>query len=514
MSSSSSEANLYTDEVKFAKLLVHPDKAVRDDTLLSLQRYLQSVTSFEAFSMLKLWKALYYCLWLADKVPIQQELIGRIASLTTVFPSVDVSVLFLQQFFRILFREWSSLDQYRVEKFYSLIRSMLNKILAMIVDSRFSTDLMDRLLQLLYCEALVKRPNGIRFHIADIFIEELYKATEEGGAIRTTAFVALLQPFLRIVSNVTEQGVFSDRIYKQVFTKFLVEYSIESYHKRKSSLDNKYAAASQELAPQELSHRVFPRVQSKHLQKIVFDLASSEGTAESCRKKLYSLHKQLSATTGCDFVAEDYDVQTLEKEEEVLDRITVDCKACDKDGKVDDNDDDAAALPTSSSSAKVARKSKKLKRSVDANDDSAKTITAVTSTDSVTPKIDKVIDEPSSQRPNKRIAEPLEQGLVTKKAHAVAATKADTIEGSTGRGNSSVVQQPSKEIVPDREAAFIASKVFAGRREGYKFQKVGAIHPLQSLLYHHHHHHHRRHHHEKASSSLSSSSSIIINHHA
>jgi len=483
MSSSSSEANLYTDEVKFAKLLVHPDKAVRDDTLLSLQRYLQSVTSFEAFSMLKLWKALYYCLWLADKVPIQQELIGRIASLTTVFPSVDVSVLFLQQFFRILFREWSSLDQYRVEKFYSLIRSMLNKILAMIVDSRFSTDLMDRLLQLLYCEALVKRPNGIRFHIADIFIEELHKATEEGGAIKTTAFVALLQPFLRIVSNVTEQGVFSDRIYKQVFTKFLVEYSIESYHKRKSSLGDENAAASQELASQELSHRVFPRVQSKHLQKIVFDLASSEGTAESCRKKLYSLHKQLSATTGCDFVAEDYDVQTLEKEEEVLDRIIVDYKACDKDGKVDDAD--AAALPTSSSSAKVARKSKKLKRSVDANDDSSKTITSSTSTDSVTPKIDKVIEESSSQRSNKRIAEPLEQGLVTKKVHAVAATKADTIEGSTFRP---VVQQPSKEIVPDREAAFIASKVFAGRREGYKFQRVGAIHPLQSLLYHHYHH--------------------------
>ena len=502
--SSSSEADLYTDEVKFAKLLVHPDKAVRDDTLLSLQRYLQSVTSFEAFSMLKLWKALYYCLWLADKVPIQQELIGRIASLTTVFASFDVSVLFLQQFFRILFREWSSLDQYRVEKFYSLIRSMLNKILAMIVDSRFSTELMDRLLQLLYCEALVKRPNGIRFHIADIFIEELHKATEEGGAIRTTAFVALLQPFLRIVSNVTEQGVFSDRIYKQVFTKFLVEYSIESHHKRKSSLDNGYAAASQELAPQELSHRVFPRVQSKHLQKIVFDLASSEGTAESCRKKLYSLHKQLSATTGCDFVAEDYDVQTLEKEEEeeeAQDRITVDYKACDKDGKVDDDNDAAAALPASSSSSKVARKSKKLKRSADANDDSAKTIAAATSTDSIPPTIDKVIDEPSSQRPNKRIAESLEQGLVTKKAHAVAATKADTIEGSTGRGNSSVVQQPSKEIVPDREAAFITSKVFAGRREGYKFQRVGAIHPLQSLLYHHHHHrshHHERHHHHHA----------------
>lgn len=487
-SSSSSEADLYTDEVKFAKLLVHPDKAVRDDTLLSLQRYLQSVTSFEAFSMLKLWKALYYCLWLADKAPIQQELIGRIASLTTVFARVDVSVLFLQQFFRILFREWSSLDQYRVEKFYSLIRSMLNKMLAMIVDSRFSDELMDRLLQLLYCEALVKRPNGIRFHIADIFIEELHKATEEGGAIRTTAFVALLQPFLRIVSSVAEQGVFADRIYKQVFTKFLAEYSIESYHKKKSSLGDADAAASQELAPQELSHRVFPRVQSMHLQKMVFDLASSEGTAESCRKKLYNLHKQLSATTGCDFVAEDYDVHALEKEEEeeALERITVDCKACDKDGKVDD---DAAAVLPASSSSKVARKSKKLKRSAHANDDSAKTI-AVTSTDSVTPKIDKVIDEPSSQRPHKRIAEPLEQGLATKKVHAVVATKADTIEGSTGRDNSSVVQQPSKGIVPDREAAFITSKVFTGRREGYKFQRVGATHSLQSLLYLHHHHHH------------------------
>ena len=512
-SSSSSEADLYTDEVKFAKLLVHPDKAVRDDTLLSLQKYLRSVSSFDAFSMLKLWKALYYCLWLADKAPIQQELVGRIASLTTVFASVDVSVLFLQQFFRILFREWSSLDQYRVEKFYSLIRSMLSKILTMIVDSRFSTELMDRLLPLLYSEALIKRPNGIRFHIADIFIEELYKASEGGGgaaAVRTTAFVALLQPFLRIISNVAEQGVFADRVYKQVFTKFLTEYSVESYHKRKISLGdgdgNAAVAVSQELSSSS-SHRsvFFPRVQSMHLQKIVFDLASSEGTAESCRKKLYSLHKQLSATTGCDFVGEDYDVQALEEKE----------KDSGKDGKVgDDAAAAAAALSASSasSSSKVARKSKKLKRSADTSneEDSAKTTIAVVVTSATIPlkKIDKVIDDtasssPSSQRSNKRTAEQLEQeqGIATKKVHGGASTtKAGgsssataVIEGATGGrdNNSSVVQQRSKDIVPERgAAAFIASKVFAGRREGYKFQKVRThCHAAAAAVMHHYHHH-------------------------
>jgi len=487
-SSSTSESALYTDEVKFAKLLVHPDKKVRDDTLDNLQRYLKSpvvVSSFDDFAMLKLWKALYYCLWLADKAPIQQELIGRIASITTVFASVDVSVLFLQQFYRILFREWSSLDQYRVDKFYSLIRSMLSKMLLMIVDSCYSEELMNRLLQLLYCEALVKRPNGIRFHIADIFIEELYKVT--GGVIRTTAFVALLNPFLRIITNVAEQGVFADRIYKQVFTKYLAEYSIESYNKRKDSLGSggDVAAASEATAAtdgsQESSHNMFPQVQSLFLQKRVFDLASTESTGESCRKKLYCLHKQLSATTGCDFVGDDYDVQALEAAE-VDNKDNRIAAIHGDDGKIVDD-----AAPQIVSSSAVVRKSKKLKRS--ATEDLSKTGAAVASAVINDKDIDATAPLSAAQRPLKRTAQlEQDQGLSAKKAHVVAAVSASTIV-STDKNSLILMSRKGEAPVPGGESLFIASKVFAGRREGYKFQKVCATMLLSTTVCRQHHHH-------------------------
>ena len=464
------DSSLYTDEVKFAKQLVHPDKAVRDDTLRNLQLHLRSVTSFNDFSMLKLWKALYYCLWLADKVPIQQELIGSIVAITTLFATTDVSMLYLQQFYRILFREWASLDQYRVEKFYSLIRAMLNKMLSMIVHSHYSSDLVESLLNLLYTEALVKSPNGIRYHIADIYIEELYKVT--GGDVKTTAFMALLRPFIQVITNAAEQGLYMDRIYKQVFTKYLTEYSSESYNKRKDSSsdprDGAVADATVSADEPVVPPRVFPHMQCKQLQKVVFDLASSDGTASNCRKRLYSLHKQLSAVTGCDFVEESYDIQALEA---LDDHINASKKV-----------DNAASL-----SAATPRKTKKSKRVAVSGDDRIAEVDATKTIDNKTTKIavalhDETITFSSSsssttqrsKQQSKRALEVVEQGVASKKALQLPAK---TIPGEAAP----TTTMPSKDI--PEQLLFIASKAFGGRKDGYKFQKVSAS--VITFVYHH-----------------------------
>ena len=45
---------------------------------------------------LKLWKALHYCIWYSDKVPVQQELIFNVSRLTrTLHGSFDGALLFL-----------------------------------------------------------------------------------------------------------------------------------------------------------------------------------------------------------------------------------------------------------------------------------------------------------------------------------------------------------------------------------------------------------------------------------
>ena len=65
--------NPTTDQLTFAKALASPDKGTRDKTVLSLVRYFsKNNNDMTELEMLKLWKALYYCFWLSDKVPIQQ----------------------------------------------------------------------------------------------------------------------------------------------------------------------------------------------------------------------------------------------------------------------------------------------------------------------------------------------------------------------------------------------------------------------------------------------------------
>ena len=66
-------SNPTVDQLTFAKALASPDKATRDKTINVLIKFFKKnndvMTDIE---MLKLWKALFYCYWLSDKVPIQQ----------------------------------------------------------------------------------------------------------------------------------------------------------------------------------------------------------------------------------------------------------------------------------------------------------------------------------------------------------------------------------------------------------------------------------------------------------
>ena len=74
------------DEVTLARALVNPDVKIRHKTVEALKSYLTSNESFSDLDMLKLWKALYYCYWSADKVPVQMELAQKLAKLLRMFP--------------------------------------------------------------------------------------------------------------------------------------------------------------------------------------------------------------------------------------------------------------------------------------------------------------------------------------------------------------------------------------------------------------------------------------------
>jgi ribosomal RNA-processing protein 1 len=154
------------------------EKHTRDKALKSLTLYLVKKKEWSDLDLDKIWKALFYCMWMSDKPKIQQELAENLSKLIHSVPSISLQMRFLQSFFKTIHREWHGIDGLRLDKFYRLIRKMLFQSFSLLgsVNWKEAATFATHLSQ----EILSKLPNGLRLHFCDIYIEELHKAV---GAI-------------------------------------------------------------------------------------------------------------------------------------------------------------------------------------------------------------------------------------------------------------------------------------------------------------------------------------------
>ena len=263
------------EQQHFARALANPDKAIRDKTVRELKKFLASVTSFENEEMLKLWKALFYCLWLSDKAPIQEDLCNSIASMLEVFQKPSLTYgKYLRMFFRIMLMEWDQLDQHRLNKFYTLIRIMLRKTFELLHSVQWAEKTVLRFLEAISVEVLMdgKRPNGPRYHLCDIYLTELWNATD--GQISHDHFMVAISPFFSSLGTTTDP-VFRTRLSEKVFQDFLDTHAREN--RQTSDFDLK----------------LFDQVSTLCLQREIFDIASHESEdicLDKNRRKVYDLH--------------------------------------------------------------------------------------------------------------------------------------------------------------------------------------------------------------------------------
>lgn len=104
------------------------DRKTRTAALTSLQTFLSAKhisTSLQTLDILKLWKGLFYALWMCDRPLPQQQLCSDLAALTWVLPDAAVAP-WLRGFWATMAREWTTgIDVLRMEKFLLLVRRML-----------------------------------------------------------------------------------------------------------------------------------------------------------------------------------------------------------------------------------------------------------------------------------------------------------------------------------------------------------------------------------------------------
>ncbi|KAH6631420.1 nucleolar protein,Nop52-domain-containing protein [Chaetomium tenue] len=111
----------------FIKNLASSDRKIRTSALASLHAFLsarQVASALTPLDVLKLWKGLFYALWMCDRAIPQQNLCAELADLIYVLPREAV-VPWMRGFWATMAREWTSIDVLRMEKFLLLVRRVV-----------------------------------------------------------------------------------------------------------------------------------------------------------------------------------------------------------------------------------------------------------------------------------------------------------------------------------------------------------------------------------------------------
>ncbi|NXP66684.1 RRP1B protein, partial [Chloropsis cyanopogon] len=163
---------------------------------------------FSQEELLKIWKGLFYCMWMQDKPLLQEELAANISQLIHVFQNTETRHLFIQTFWQTMNREWNGIDNLRLDKYYMLMRLILRQSFEVLKRNEWDEGLVELLLQLLMKEVMdpdSNSPTGIKFHFIDIYLDELAKV----GAKELTADQNLkfIEPFCKIAAKSKDRRV-------------------------------------------------------------------------------------------------------------------------------------------------------------------------------------------------------------------------------------------------------------------------------------------------------------------
>lgn len=165
----------------FVKKLASNDKPTRDAALESLKKFLISKSS-KTFSISlldaeKLWKGLYYSMWFCDRPKAQERLAENLGKLYLEnINSNEVFLRFVEAFNLIMIKEWSSIDQWRIDKYYLLIRRVLRHNFKYLKLHQWDETLVNDWVDVMRRTILsgdAKVPVALPYHLCDIYLDEL-----------------------------------------------------------------------------------------------------------------------------------------------------------------------------------------------------------------------------------------------------------------------------------------------------------------------------------------------------
>jgi len=214
-------------QMDFGKKLAHTDKTVRDRGFLALKRFLEAHGDLVRFDYLKLWKGLYYAMWMSDKRPVQQDLSAQMALLINHVPP-EKKLLWIDTFWEIMEDAWEKLDKHRVDKFMLFIRIVFAEALKVLREGGWKPAEMKGLGETL-CRLVPKcykgtmltswstRGLGMLLHFNRVLWDELSVQLELEPKATDDAVMEFLEPFFILLERTGNLGVVNSVQHHVVF---------------------------------------------------------------------------------------------------------------------------------------------------------------------------------------------------------------------------------------------------------------------------------------------------------
>ncbi|MCO5613867.1 hypothetical protein L7F22_068145 [Adiantum nelumboides] len=307
------------------KALASTEKSIRDEAIHSLSAYLSQADTLNAeplsdLEMAKLWKGIFYCFWMSDKPRVQQALANEMAeiplsiqkSLKNKKEISNTSWQFFEGFLDSMVREWWGLDKWRVDKFMMLVRRFINAGFRLLDLQGYEKESIARFTAMLIKPGGilqandVKTPNGLMYHVCDIYLEELDKALlieseeEEGEEAKDVPVTSLLQPFVDMAASCHSSQHF-DRMMKSVIVPYLDDCLVSEAEQETKESENR-ASKRQKKSIDDDSQCDYPNIfkradtnptelRSRAFSEL-FSAASRTESVEARRRRIYKMCRE------------------------------------------------------------------------------------------------------------------------------------------------------------------------------------------------------------------------------
>lgn len=221
-----------------------------------------------------------------------------------------LAALFVRTFFATIRREWGNMDKYRVDKFYTLMRDMLRNIYEYMAMRYWNLGVIRLFNDAMYEEVFSKIPNGLRYHIIDIALDEMANVNSSAKAViklTEATFIDVFEPFFAMSkSGAGGNDPVQKRVVEHFLEKFLLEYSVVSensiqndaiinnkstentanHNERKARLQT-----AVETTVESKTSNIFDNVHVRTIADFIFEMATDPETHDRYRKSLYDIHK-------------------------------------------------------------------------------------------------------------------------------------------------------------------------------------------------------------------------------